>query len=84
MNINCDINNNGVYSSADDYKDWDLSKQEGVEGCVMFAVTHSPPLPLLDHMLLRMCNYSYLCPGASIGFIPYNGLPEAADVLNIN
>ena len=24
-----------VYSSADDYMDWDISKQEGVEGWVM-------------------------------------------------
>ena len=48
-----------VHSSADDYTDWDISKQEGVEEWVMFAVTDSPPLPLLDHVLLHMCNYSY-------------------------
>ena len=24
-----------VYNSADDYTDWDISKQEGVEGWVM-------------------------------------------------
>ena len=29
-----------VHSSVDDYMDWDISKQEGVEGWVMFAVTH--------------------------------------------
>ena len=40
-----------VYSSANDYTNWDISKQEGVEGWVMFVVTHSPPLPLLDHAL---------------------------------
>ena len=48
-----------VYGSADGYTDWDTSKQEGVEGWVMFAVTHSPPLPLLNHVLLRMHHYSY-------------------------
>ena len=51
-----------VSSSADDYTDWDIrdiSKREGVERWVMFAVTHSPPLPLLDHVLLRMRHYSY-------------------------
>ena len=48
-----------VYSSANDYMDWDISKQEGMEGWVMFAVTHSPPLPLLDHVLLHMDHYSY-------------------------
>ena len=48
-----------VCSSADDYTDWDNSKQLGVEGWVMFAVTHSPLLPLLDHVLLCMHNYSY-------------------------
>ena len=48
-----------VYSSADGYTDWDISKQKGVEGWVMFAVTHSPPLPLLNHVLLRMRHYSY-------------------------
>ena len=48
-----------VNSSADDYTDWDISKQEGVEGWVMFAVTDFPLLPLLDHMLLHMRNYSY-------------------------
>ena len=60
MNINYDIDDNGrIYSSADGYTDWDISKQEGVEGWVMFAVTHSPPLPLLNHVLLRMHHYSY-------------------------
>ena len=48
-----------VYSSADDYMDWDISKQEGVEGWVIFAVTDSPPQPLLDHVLLLTRNYSY-------------------------
>ena len=48
-----------VYSSADGYTDWDISKQGGVEGWVMFAATHSPPLLLLNHMLLRMHHYSY-------------------------
>ena len=47
-----------VYSSADDHMDWDNSKQEGVEGWVMFAVTHSPSLLPLDHVLLCMRNYS--------------------------
>ena len=28
-------------------------------GGMMFAVTDSPPWPLLDHVLLRMRNYSY-------------------------
>ena len=28
-------------------------------GGIMFAITHSPQLPLLNHMLLRMCHYSY-------------------------
>ena len=60
MNINYDIDDNGrIYSSADGYTDWDISKQEGVEGWVMFAVTDFPLLPLLDHMLLHMRNYSY-------------------------
>ena len=44
-----------VYNSADNYTDWDISKQEGVEGWVMFA----PPLPLLEHVLLCMHHYSY-------------------------
>ena len=47
----------------------------------MYAVTHSPPLPLLDHVILHMYNYSYQCPGASIGFKQYNSL---LDALNIN
>ena len=49
----------GVHSSADDYTDWDISKQEGVEGWVKFAITDSPLRPLLDHVLLHMLNYSY-------------------------
>ena len=73
-----------VHSSEEDYIDWDISKQEGVEGQVMFAVMDSSPLPLLDHMLLCIRNYSQQCPGASIGFIPYDELPDAANVLNIN
>ena len=48
-----------AYSSADDYTDWDICKQQGVEGWVMFAVAHSTPLPLLDHVLLRMLHFSY-------------------------
>ena len=48
-----------VHSSANDYTDWNISKQKGVEGWVMFAVTHSPPLPLTDHVLLCMRHYSY-------------------------
>ena len=60
MNINYDINDNGrIYSTADGYMDWDISKPEGVEGWVMFAVTDSPPLLLLNHMLLCMRHYSY-------------------------
>ena len=60
MNINYDINDNGrIYSTADGYTDWDISKPEGVEGWVLFAVTDSPPLLLLNHVLLRMRHYSY-------------------------
>ena len=59
-----------VYSCADGYTDWDIRKQEGVEGWVMFAVTHSSPLPLLNHVLLRMRHYSYECPGTSVGAWP--------------
>ena len=37
----------GVHSSADDYTDWDISKQEGVERWVMFA----DELPEMPDML---------------------------------
>ena len=82
MNSECD--NREVYNSAEGYMGWDIRNQEGVEGWVMFSVTCYPPLLLLDHMLLRMHHYSYQCYSTSIGFTQYDGLPEAANVLNIN
>jgi len=73
-----------VYYSAEDYMGWDVSNQEGVEEWVMFSVTRSPPLPLLDHVLLCMRHCSYYCQSASVGLTQYDGLPEAADILKIN
>ena len=57
-----------IHSSADDYMDWNISKQERVEGWVITCYCACVTNPI----------------SASIGFVPYDVLSEVAEVLNIN